>query len=168
MIDKDSDWISVDAAVAYVEATQQCYREKAIDLVRQAAENLKLRSRTVPSSGWAVSNIAGVDVYHSDGGKRVEVWRKDVLELWPEHQKDAMLPAPPKIGPNSAQKRDKPISDGIRLAINDLWPGGITAGLRAKERDNKILEWLKRNGKSIPANISRAIQRVLKAERDAS
>jgi hypothetical protein len=44
MIDEDSDWISLDAAVAYVEATQQCYREKAVDLLRQAANNLKLRA----------------------------------------------------------------------------------------------------------------------------
>ena len=168
MIDKDSDWISRDAAVAHVEATQQCYREKAVDLVRQAVDNLKLRSRTVNSPpGWLVSNIAGVERFHSDFGKRVEVCRKDLLELWPERQNDATRPPPAKIGSNAAQRRGKPISDDVRSAINELWPGGIPVGLMAKERDAQIIEWLKVKNKKISKNISRTIQRVLKAEREA-
>jgi hypothetical protein len=166
MLDEDSDWISLDAAVAYVEATQQCHREKAVDFVRQAVNNLKLKSRTVNSSPrWIVSDIAGVEAFHSDGGKRVEVCRRDVLELWPERQKNTTRPALP--GSNAAQRRHKPISDGIRLAIMDLWSGEIPAGLKAKERDNQILAWLKRNQRSTSTNISRAVQRVLKAEREA-
>jgi hypothetical protein len=153
MIDEDSDWISLDAAVAYVEATQQCYREKAVDLLRQAANNLKLKSRTVNSSPkWIVSDIAGVETFHSDGGQRIELYHEDVLALCESKS------TPPKI-------RSGAISDGIRLAINARWPDGIPAGVRAKERDNQILEWLKRNDKSIPADISRAVQRVLKAAR---
>jgi hypothetical protein len=169
MTDEDSNWIRLDAAVAHVEAMQKCYREMAFDLVKQAVKNGNLRSRTVNSSPrWIVSkNMAGADRYYSDHGERVEVYRKDVLELWPEHQNDATRPAPPEIGSNATQKRSKPISDAIRLAINDLWHGEIPAGLRAKERDNQILDWLKRNGKSIPENISRAVQRVLKADREA-
>ena len=30
MIDKESDWISLDTAVAHVEAKLQCYHEKAV------------------------------------------------------------------------------------------------------------------------------------------
>jgi hypothetical protein len=169
MIDEDSDWISLDAAVAHVEATQQCYREKAIDLVRQAADNLKLKSRTVVSSPkWIVSYKAGKEIFHSDGGQRIEVCRQNVLELWPERQKDATRPAPAKIGSNAAQRRGQPISHGVRSAIKDLWPGGIPADLMAKERDEQIIQWLKdHNKQNISKNISRTIQRALKAEREA-
>jgi hypothetical protein len=166
MIDEDSDWISFDAAVAHVEATQQCYREKAIDLVRQAADNLKLKSRTVESSPkWIMSYKAGKQIFHSDYGQRIEVCRQNVLELWPERQKDATRPAPAKIGSNAAQRRGQPISDGIRLAIKDLWPGGIPTDLMAKERDEQIIQRLKyHKKKNISKNISRTIQRVLKAD----
>jgi hypothetical protein len=168
MIDEDSDWISRDAAVSYVQATQQCYREKAVDLVRQAANNLKLRSRTVNSSPrWIVSDIAGQEIFHSDGGKSVEFCRRDVRELWPERQKNATRPAPSKIRSNAAQRHHKPISDGIRLAIADLWPGGIPADLMAKERDVQIIKWLKEKNKMVSENTARTIQRVLEAERKA-
>ena len=53
MINEDSDWISRDAAVAYVEATLNCYREKALELVRKAVNNLKVKSRTVFVAGVA-------------------------------------------------------------------------------------------------------------------
>jgi|SRR5208282_2205942 len=169
MIDEDSDWISFEDAVAYVEATQQCHREKAVELVRQPASDLKLRSRTVESSPrWIESVIAGVKVYHSDFGKRVEVCRQDLLELWPERQKGATRLAPAKIGPTAAQRRHQPISDGVRTAINEIWPGGIPCDLLAKERDEQIIEWLKeKKQKNISGNLSRTIQRVLKKEREA-
>ena len=168
MIDEDSDWISFEDAVAYVEATQQCYREKAVELVRQAAENLKLKSKTVNSSPrWIVSNIAGQEIFHSDGGNRVEVCRQDVLKLWPERQKDATRSAPAKIRPTAAQRRRQSISDGVRSAINELWPGRIPADLMAKERDGQIIEWLKGKNKKISENLSRTIQRVLQSEREA-
>jgi hypothetical protein len=80
----------------------------------------------------------------------LEVCRKDVLELWPERQNDATRPAPAKIGSNAAQRRGKPISDGVRSAINERWPGGIPADLLAKERDEQIIEWLKGKNKKSP------------------
>jgi hypothetical protein len=165
MMDKDSDWISLDAAVAHVEATQQCYREKAVELVKQAAYNLKLKSRTVDSSPkWIVSDIAGSKAYHLDGGRRVEFCRQDVLELWSESQKDATRSAPAKIGSNAAQRRG--LSDDVKSAIKALWPGGIPADLMAKERDQQIAEWLKKEKgrKNISANISRTIQRAIREE----
>jgi hypothetical protein len=54
---------------------------------------------------------------------------------------------------------------GIMGAINQLWPAGIPNGLVAKERNNAILEHLKKNGGSIPKDPARAVQRVLKARR---
>jgi len=154
MNDEDSDWISLDEAAAHVEATKKCYREKAIDLLRQAADGLKLKSRTVNSSPRWV-HIAGEKAFHSDGGQRIELYRKDVLALCESKS------TPPKI-------RSGAISDGIRLALNALWPDANPAGVRAKERDNKIRAWLEQNDKSIPTDISRACQRVLKARRDGS
>ena len=155
MNDEDSDWISLDEAASYVEVTKGCYREKAIDLLRQAADGLKLKSRTITNSPprWNVSVVAGNERFHSDGRQRIELYRKDVLALCESKS------TPPKIGSGA-------ISDGIHLAIKDLWPNGIPKGVRAKERDNEILEWLKQNDKSIPTNISRAVQRALKAARD--
>jgi hypothetical protein len=114
-----------------------------------------------------MSYKAGKQIFHSDYGQRIEVCRQNVLELWPERQKDATRPAPSKIGSNT-QRRGQPISDGVRSAIKDLWPGGIPTDLMAKERDEQIIQRLKyHKKKNISKNISRTIQRVLKAEREA-
>jgi hypothetical protein len=77
-------------------------------------------------------------------------------------KKIATRPVPPEIGSNATQKRSKPISDAIRLAINDLWLGEIPAGLRAKEHDNQILDWLKHNGKSITQTFQGPSKECLK------
>jgi hypothetical protein len=162
MNDHDSDWISLYEAATYVAATMKCHRDKAIDLLRQAAVNLKLKSRTVTSSPkWVVSEFGGKEVFYSDWGKRIEVSRKGVLELCAELQKDAAASTPSEIGSGA-------ISDGILLAIDDLWPDEIPKGLRAKDRNKKILEWLKDNKKSIPTDLSKAVQRVLRRARNSS
>ena len=166
MNDDDSNWMSLDEATTYVEATVKCYREKAIDLVRQAADGLKLKSRTTVNSPprWVDLIIDGKVVTVSDRGIRLEICRKDVLELWPEQKKDAAASTPSRIGSGA-------IADGIRLAIADLWPDGIPEGLRAKDRDIKILDWLIAHKKSVPegnGGLSKAVQRVLKQARDAS
>lgn len=160
MTEEDPDWISFHAAVAYAEATLQCYQEKAASLVRHAVNDRKLRSRTVESSspGWLEDRLGRI---YSDGGQRIEVLRRDLLELWPERQIEA------KIGSNAKQRHPQPISDGVRSAISDLWPGGIPTHLMAKERDEQIKKWLQDNNKKISVNISRTIQRVLEAKRNA-
>jgi hypothetical protein len=114
-----------------------------------------------------VSDIAGVEVIHSDRRPRVEVCRQDLLELWPQSQKHATRSTLANIGSNVAQRRGQLISDAILMAINELWPGGIPADLMAKERDVQIIEWLKNKGKKTTENTSRTIQRVLKKEREA-
>ena len=134
MINEDSDWISRDAAVAYVEATLQCYREKALELVRQAVNNLKVKSRTVNSSPkWLVSDIAGQEVFHSDHGESIEVCRKDVVEFCLELQHAAKRSSP--------RKSKSALSNNVTSAIADLWPNKeITE--RAKVRNDKIHKWL--------------------------
>jgi hypothetical protein len=52
---------------------------------------------------------------------------------------------------------------GITDAIEKLFPGGIPKGLTAKDRNNRIVNWLRDNGCSEPKDPARAIQRVLKA-----
>jgi hypothetical protein len=54
---------------------------------------------------------------------------------------------------------------GIREAVNQLWPSGIPTGLSAKERDKEIVAQLTNNKSSVPQNIGRAVQPVLKASR---
>jgi hypothetical protein len=55
------------------------------------------------------------------------------------------------------------IARSITDAIKDLWPDfRIPKGLSAKDRNNKIIEQLRRNGSSVSKSPERAIQRVLK------
>src|ERR1700680_5046034 len=71
MIDEASDWISVDVSVALVETTLQCHRRKAVDLVRLAVNNLKVKSKTVNSTPeWVVLEVAGKEEFYSDRGER--------------------------------------------------------------------------------------------------
>lgn len=50
----------------------------------------------------------------------------------------------------------------IDEAINQLWPDEIPKGLSAKDRNRAILDQIRKNGGSIPADPERAIQRALK------
>ncbi|MGA8696835.1 MAG: hypothetical protein WB689_23950 [Xanthobacteraceae bacterium] len=59
-------------------------------------------------------------------------------------------------------------SQGIEGAIEALWSGNIPNGLSAKERNTKIINYLVANGLSVPTSPERAIQRVLKARRQAT
>ncbi len=157
MNDEDSDWISRDAAVAYVEATLHCYREKALELVRKAVNNLKVKSRTVSSPEWLVSVIAGQEAFHSDHGESIEVCRRDVVEFCLELQHAAKRSSP--------LKRKSALWNNITSAIADLWPDKeITE--RAKVRNDKIHEWLISRGIIGKfEDVTRAIQRVIREQR---
>ncbi len=152
MIDDCSDWMSFHDALAHVEATQKCYQALAIRLLQQAADNLKIRSRTFQGSPrWVVSG----DKYYPDDGRDLQFCREDVLRLWPEQQKEVTASTRSRIksGANSM---------GVRLALDALWPSGVPEGLRAKDRNKAVHEWLKDNNKSIPGDIAKAVQRALK------
>ena len=158
VIDDCSDWMSFHDALAHVEATQKCYEELAIKLLQQATYSLKIRSRTVQSAPrW----VQAGDIVYSDNGKDLEFCREDLLKLWPEQQKGAATSRRPRIGSGA-------ISDGVRLAIDSLWPDGVPEGLRAKERNEQVRQWLKDHNKSIPSDLSKAVQRALKRARDPS
>ena len=126
MIDTNSDWISLNDAATHVAERLPCYRDHAFELVLRAARDLRLKSRTINGPPrWIVSVVAGEERFHSDSGARIEVCREDLLKLWPEHQKDAMQSFRPQIGSNATQQRCRPISNGVQLAIDFLWPNGI-------------------------------------------
>jgi hypothetical protein len=157
VIDDVSKWMSFDDTVAHVEATQKCYENLAIKLLQQAADSRKVRTRTVQcSSPWTVSG----DIWSENKDRRdIEFWREDVLTLWPENQKDATRPPTPKS--RSA------IRNGILWAIDELWADGKIT-VKAKVRNMKIMELL-RSHEIIGEHddVTRTIQRVLKAEREA-
>jgi hypothetical protein len=50
VVDDESDWMPLSGVIAHVEATQHCYRERAIVLVYEAIYGLKVQSRTVSLS----------------------------------------------------------------------------------------------------------------------
>lgn len=156
MIDDCSDWMSFDDALAHVERTQNCYQELAIRLLQEAAVSLKIGSRTVQGSPrWVETG----DKYYLDSGKDLQFRREDVLKHWPEQQKEAAAPR---------RSRSRAKADAVDLALAALYLDGVPEGLIAKERDEQVRQWLKEHGKSIPADIAKAIQRAFKRRRDAS
>jgi hypothetical protein len=148
--------MSFHDALAHVEATQKCYQELAIRLLQQAADNLKIRSRTIQGSPrWVVSG----DNYYLDKGIDLQFCREDVLKHWPEQQKEAAAPRRSRSGANSV---------ALDLAPHALWHGKVPEGLRAKERNKQVLQWLKDHNKSIPRDPPKAIQRALKRAKHSS
>ena len=55
-------------------------------------------------------------------------------------------------------------SRGVLEAMNQVFPDGIPDGVTAKDRDNRVMKWLKENNRSVPAGLSRMIQRVLQEQ----
>jgi len=160
MIDEESDWISIDAAVALVETMLRCHREKAVELLRQAVDNLKVKSRTVNSLAWIETEMDGAEVFFSNRGKSLEVCRKDVAEYCLElQQRAASRSSPPK--------RRSATRNNVTSAIADLWPDGEIT-FRAKDRNGKIHDWLKsRNLIGKHEDVTRTIQRVLREQRNS-
>jgi len=66
----------------------------------------------------------------------------------------ARLPADSPTRASSAGAKSR----GVRQAIGELWPEGMPAGLVAKDRDNKIANWFRDRGLSVPGR--RTIQRA--------
>jgi hypothetical protein len=161
MADDESDWMPYPAVVAHVVATQHCYRERAVVLVREAIDGLRVKSRTVSGSPYYTESQlpGGEEIFFSSYGKGIEVWREDVLREWPERSR----PPPAQPTSNIPLRHPRPIEEGVVQAIRDSWPNGIPAGLKAKERNNRIIARLKENGASVPGDVSKAVQRALRA-----
>jgi hypothetical protein len=157
MANDESDWMPLDRVIAHVEATQHCYRERAIALVREAIDGL--RSRTVSGAlSWLESHLPdGSEIFFSNYERGIEVRREDVLLKWPERSR------PPRAQPTSNVPLGHRRENGVVQAIRDLWPNGIPGGLNAKERNNRIITQLKKNGASVPRDVPKAVQRALRA-----
>jgi hypothetical protein len=156
MIDDCSDWMSFNDTVAHIEATQKCYEELAIRSLKEAADSLKIRSRTVQvSPRW----VEAGNIYYSDNGKDLQFRREDVLKLWPEQQKEAAAPRRSSRGAQAV---------AVDLAFAACYPGGVPEGLSATDRNREILKWIVANNKSIPTDIAKAVQRGLKRAKHSS
>jgi hypothetical protein len=83
------------------------------------------------------------------------IFEEDVLRVWP---------AQPQPSVPINRKKARPVEDGAREALSVLWPNGIPAGLKAKDRNNKIRNWLRQQGysSSTDEGLARAVQRALK------
>jgi hypothetical protein len=159
MANDESDWMPLDRVIAHVEATQHCYRERAIALVREAIGGL--RSKTVSGAlSWVESHLPdGSEIFFSNYDRGIEVRREDVLLMWPERSR----PPPGQPTSNVPLGHRQPRENGVVQAIRDLWPNGIPEGLKAKERNNRIITQLKENGASVPRDVPKAVQRALRA-----
>ena len=153
MIDDCSDWMSFHDALAHVEATQKCYEELASRLLKQAADSRKVKSRTF--QGPPAWDILPGGIFIPNDGRDIQFWREDVLRLWPKQQKETTASTRSRI-------KSGAVSTGVGLALEALWPSGVPEGLRGKERNKLVHEWLKDNNKSIPRDIAKAVQRALK------
>ena len=87
----------------------------------------------------------------------IEVWADDLDKLWQPFDRRGADSA-------SSKSHDDPGFGGIHEAIAALWPSGIPKGLKAKDRDKRIADWLKQDGRSVPSGsgLARAVQRALK------
>jgi hypothetical protein len=160
MIDEESNWMPLHEVIARVAEIKQCYQENAARLVWEAVSRSEVKSRTVDGSpSWLASHLAGQEIFHSDGGVTIELWREDVFRKWKERSKQE-----PSLAQTPNSSRPRPREMGIVDAIRAIWPNGIPARQKPKERDNKIRAWLIERGENISdrMKISRQIQRVLR------
>jgi hypothetical protein len=91
-------------------------------------------------------------------------WHKAIGEMQAERARLTGRPISMLI---SGQKA-RPIEGGVREAMVTLWPpsGVPPRGLKAKDRNKQIREWLKRNKRSEPDGdygLAKAVQRVMKS-----
>jgi hypothetical protein len=163
MVDEEPDWMPLHEVIAHVEAIKECHRGKATQLVREAVDGLKVKSKTVlDSSVYRVWHLPGGEEAFSNGDGSIELWREDVFRMWPEHSREQPLPA--QTASNAPPTRRRPRETGIVEAIRDIWPNGIPARIKPKERDRMIRAWLIEKGEKIEdkQSITRQIQRVFK------
>jgi predicted DNA-binding transcriptional regulator AlpA len=96
--------------------------------------------------------------------------------LFDLHEIEAFEPSRRRVGAairpemecSRTTRRPSPIRNGIKEAIDALWPGGVPTTLRAEDRDRQIEVWLKESGCSVSNSreaLRRALQRELKARR---
>lgn len=102
---------------------------------------------------WQADDI-GTDYSGIRRYSKVRVTGARVRALWPPiNDSDVTPPLPPK-------QRIPPKQAAVLEAIDNTWPDGIPVGLMGKERNAKIIEFMKSKGLSPPSSqtIFRAIK----------
>lgn len=165
MVDEHPDWMELDEVVDLVEKTLKCYRQRAIDLVKEAADRLQIKSRTVQGPPRLKgAYLGGKEILYSDYGKRIELGREDVLRWLGEFQGESAQRKNAERTSNRLRKRAKRREEGICSACRTIWPTGIPPHLKVGERNRRIRDWLKESGeKQVPEDISQQVRRALKA-----
>jgi hypothetical protein len=129
--------------------------------IRQSVGTKWLAQPNLNFSDSTIALLAPIDTLENTlTWALIEVWADDLDKLWPsfDHR-----------GADSASSKshdDGSVFGGIREAIAALWPSGIPKSLKAKDRNNRIADWLKQNGRSVPSGssgLAKAVQRTLKS-----
>jgi len=175
-------WMSGNEALLHIVQVEGCTFPEAIEQLKAAIEDRQVDAaraspphqliRTVkeitPSGEAKGARGFGFSLPHAEP-LEFRVKRESVLRIW-AGRADAPVPMviKPRTEPSHATAHPRPIHDGIEEAIDAIWPKGIPAGLKSKERDNEIRVWLGMNRRSVPnsdASLAKAVQRVLRDHR---
>ena len=178
-----SVWMPGKEAIVYIRTIKKCTTKRAIEQLRLAIVHravgailADMKKPPIGSSGpisvpsdsiptremWKTAQIKanGTVLFSDADSPRVfQVIRENVLRIW----------AKDDFGHLSAKpfRKSAPVKTAVLRAINQLWPDGIPAGLKAKERNRKIAAQIKLNEDSIPSDggLARAVQRAIKSDR---
>jgi hypothetical protein len=171
-------WMSGKEAIGHISTVEKRSETEAVELLRTAiihravgatladmkkppigSSPLSVKSDSVPRvEMWRMATIRvdGTVLFsNSESPRSFQVLRKSVFREWPKSTSAR------RSGASRA-------STVINEAISELWPSGLPTGLKAKERDKKIREWLGNNGHSIPSGehgLQKAVQRAMKRTR---
>ena len=176
-----SVWMPGKEAIVYIRTIKKCTTKRAIEQLRLAivhravgamladmkqppidSSPISVPSDSIPTREmWKTAQIKanGTVLFSDADSPRVfQVIRENVLRIW----------AKDDFGHLSAKpfRKSAPVKTAVLRAINQLWPDGIPAGLKAKERNRKIAAQIKLNEDSIPSDggLARAVQRAIKSE----
>jgi hypothetical protein len=178
-------WMSGKEALLHIVQAEGCTFPEAIEQLKAAIGDRKVDAaraspphqligaiKEITPSGEAKGSMRlggfGLSFPHP-GPLPFRVKRENVLRIWP-NPADAPIPTvtkPETEGPHETA-RPRPIHDGIKKAIDAIWPDGVPAGLKSKERDLQIRAWLVSYRHSVPASnqsLARAVQRELRDRR---
>jgi hypothetical protein len=175
-------WMSGNEALLHIVQVEGCTFPEAIEQLKAAIEDRQVDAARASPPHQLISKVKEVTPSGEAKGSRgfgfslpraeplqFRVKRESVLRIWPIRA-DAPVPTvvKPETGRSRVTARLRPIHDGIKEAIAAIWPNGIPAGLKSKERDREIRAWLGTNRHSVPTSdlsLAKAVQRVLRGRR---
>ena len=116
--------------------------------------------------------IRNGDFCEAENHRPVVRWSGIMLEL-PHHQRGSVMPIvdlpaveaddPPAPLPVNTEERKQTSAgqESIGEAIRALWPNGIPRGLQVQKRDDQIIDWQRKNNRTVvgPRSIRRYLSR---------